>query len=157
MHMPRKRKITLIKVEPNRTNVYSAFAYPGLALPLLATVLKEKGYDVKVYVEAVRKWDWCRILESDLLAITVNSAEVKECYALADQIRARTRAPVVMGGYHVTYMAEEALDHCDYVVRGEGEATLAELTDELLKGDRNVAKILGISYRQDGDVIDNPD
>jgi radical SAM superfamily enzyme YgiQ (UPF0313 family) len=152
-----KKKVTLLKVEPKRTNVYSAFAYPGLALPLLGTVLKEKGYDVKVYVEAVRKWDWERILESDLVGITVNSAEVKECYALADEIRAKTRVPIVMGGYHVTYMAEEALDHCDYIVRGEGEATLAELTDEVLYGDRNVEKLLGVSYRKDGEVIHNPD
>lgn len=152
-----KKKITLIKAEPGRTNVYSAFAYPGLALPLLGTVLKEKGYDVKVYVEAVRKWNWDRILESDLIGLTVNSAEVKECYALADQIRARTRIPVIMGGYHVSYMVPEALDHCDYVVRGEGEATLAELTDELLQGSGNVEKVLGISYKKNGEIINNPD
>lgn len=152
-----KKKITLIKVEPGRTNVYSAFAYPGLALPLLGTVLKEKGYDVKVYIQAIRKWDWDRILESDLVGLTVNSAEVKECYALADQIRARTSIPVVMGGYHVTYLAAEALDHCDYVVRGEGEATLAELADEVLLGSRNVENIQGISFRRNGEVINNPE
>jgi hypothetical protein len=45
-----EKKVTLIKVEPKRANVYSAFAYPGLALPLLGTVLKEKEYDVKIYV-----------------------------------------------------------------------------------------------------------
>jgi radical SAM superfamily enzyme YgiQ (UPF0313 family) len=150
-----KKRITLLKVEPKRTNVYSAFAYPGLALPVLGTVLKNKGYDVKIYVEAVRTWDWDRILQSDLVALTVNSAEVKECYELSDQIRAKTRVPIVMGGYHVTYMIDEALDHCDYVVRGEGEATLAELTDELLCGDCNLGKILGISYRRNGEVIHN--
>lgn len=152
-----KKRITLLKVEPKRTNVYSAFAYPGLALPVLGTVLKNKGYDVKIYIEAVRGWDWNRIIESDLIALTVNSAEVKECYALADQVRAKTNVPIIMGGYHVTYMVEEALDHCDYVVRGEGEATLAELTDELLGGDGKVSNILGISYRRDGEVIHNPD
>jgi len=152
-----KKKVTLIKVEPKRINVYSAFAYPGLALPLLGTVLKNNGYDVRIYVEAVRSWDWDRILESDLVGITVNSAEVKECYDLADEIRAKSRIPIVVGGYHVTFMAEEALGHCDYVVRGEGEATLAELTDELLHGDGKVEGIPGISYRKDGVVIDNPD
>jgi radical SAM superfamily enzyme YgiQ (UPF0313 family) len=153
----RKRKITLIKVEPKRTNVYSAFAYPGLALPLLGTILRARGYDVKVYVEAVQAWDWERILESDLIGITVNSAEVKECYALAGAIRARTRAPIVMGGYHVTYMADEALDHCDYVVRGEADATFAELADELLEGAGDVEAVAGISYRREGVVINNPD
>jgi len=152
-----KKKITLIKVEPGRTNVYSTFAYPGLALPLLGTVLKQKGYDVKVYIEAIRKWNWDRILESDLVALTVNSAEVKECYALADEIRSKTSIPIVMGGYHVTYLAAEALDHCDYVVRGEGEATLAELADELLLGSAKVDNIRGISYRRNGETIDNPE
>jgi len=152
-----KKKITLIKVEPRRINVYSAFAYPGLALPLLGTVLARQGYDVKVYVQAVRAWDWARILESDLIGITVNSAEVKECYELADAIRARTRAPIVMGGYHVTYMADEALDHCDVVVRGEGEATFAEVASELLEGSGTLDRVLGISFQRHGVVVSNPD
>jgi radical SAM superfamily enzyme YgiQ (UPF0313 family) len=152
-----QKKITLIKAEAKRTNVYSAFAYPGLALPVVGTALKNKGYDVKIYIEAIRKWDWQRILESDLVGITVNSAEVKECYALADKIRAEAGIPVVLGGYHVTYMAPEALEHCDYVVRGEGEGTMAELADELLHGDGNVENVLGISYRKNGAIIDNPE
>jgi radical SAM superfamily enzyme YgiQ (UPF0313 family) len=152
-----KKKVTLIKAKPKRTNVYSAFAYPGLALPVLGTVLKQKGYDVKIYVEAIRQWDWDRILTSDLIGITVNSAEVKESYQLADQIRSKTKIPIIMGGYHVTFLPEEALDHCDYVVRGEGEATLAELAEELLEGKRDVEKILGVSYRKKGLVINNTD
>jgi radical SAM superfamily enzyme YgiQ (UPF0313 family) len=152
----RRRKITLIKAEAKRTNIYSAFAYPGLALPVVGTALQERGYDVKIYVEVVRPWDWDRIRESDLIGLTVNSAEVKECYALADRIRAECGAPIVMGGYHVTYMAPEALDHCDYVVRGEGEATMVELADTLLAGDGNVERIAGISYCKNGDVINNP-
>jgi radical SAM superfamily enzyme YgiQ (UPF0313 family) len=152
-----RKRITLLKVEPGRTNVYSAFSYPGLALPVIGTLLKQHGYDVRIYVESVRAWDWSRIEESDLVGITVNSAEVPECYALADEIRTRTRVPIVMGGYHVTYMASEALEHCDYVVRGEGEATMAELADELLQGDGRVDTIHGISYLRDGQVVHNPD
>ena len=32
-----------------------------------------------------------------------------------------------MGGPHVTFLADEAMDFCDYVVRNEGEETLVEL------------------------------
>jgi radical SAM superfamily enzyme YgiQ (UPF0313 family) len=152
-----QKKITLIKAEPKRTNVYSAFAYPGLALPVVGTALKNRGYDVKIYIEAIRKWDWQRIIQSDLVGITVNSAEVKECYALADQIRAETNIPVVLGGYHVTYMVQEALNHCDYVVRGEGEGTMTGLADELLHGGGCIEKVLGVSYRKNGEIIHNPD
>jgi radical SAM superfamily enzyme YgiQ (UPF0313 family) len=152
----RTKKITLLKATPAHTNEYSIFAYPGLALPVLGTVLKHKGYDVKVYVESLHPWDWCRIEESDLIALTVNTAEAMDCFELAGKIRTRTKAPIVMGGYHVTYMARDALDYCDYVVRGEGEATLAELADELLEGDGNVDRIQGISYLRNGEVVDNP-
>lgn len=152
-----KKKVTLIQTEPKRANVYSAFAYPGLALPILGTVLKEKGYNVKVYVEAIRPWDWDRILTSDLIGITVNSSEVKESYLLADKIRVKTKIPIVMGGYHVTFLPEEAMDHCDYIVRGEGEATFAELAEELLEGKQDVEKILGVSWKKQGLLIKNPD
>ena len=152
-----KRKVTLLKVEPKRANVYSAFAYPGLALPLLGTVLKEKEYDVKIYVERFQKWDRDRILASELIGITVNSAEVSECYSLADEIRSKKKIPIVMGGYHVTFLPEEALDHCDFVVRGEGEECFAELVDILIHGDGDVEKIQGISYSKNGTVINNPD
>jgi radical SAM superfamily enzyme YgiQ (UPF0313 family) len=121
-------------------------------------VLKAKGYyDVKIYVEAFGRWDWDRILTSDLIGITVNSAEVKESYLLADKIRSKTKIPIIMGGYHVTFLPEEALDHCDYVVRGEGEATLAELTDVLLYGEGKVENIQGISYRKHALVVNNVD
>jgi radical SAM superfamily enzyme YgiQ (UPF0313 family) len=153
----RPKKITLIKAEAKRTNIYSAFAYPGLALPVVGTALKQRGYDVKIYVESIKGWDWDRIRESDLIGITVNSAEVKECYALGDRIRAEVGVPVVMGGYHVTYMAPEALDHCDYVVRGEGEGTMVNLVDELLQGGRNVDNMPGVSYRKGREIINNPD
>jgi radical SAM superfamily enzyme YgiQ (UPF0313 family) len=152
-----RKKITLLKAEPKRTNVYSAFAYPGLALPVIGTTLKQRGYDVRIYVESVRPWSWDRIVESDLIGITVNSAEVQECYDLADQIRTRTRAPIVMGGYHATYMTAEALEHGDYVVRGEGEETMAELADELLQGSGRADHIQGLSYLRDGRVVNNPD
>jgi len=109
------------------------------------------------YVESVAPLDWDRVRDSDLIGITVNSAEVKECYELADRIRRETSVPIVMGGYHVTYLADEALDHCDVVVRGEGEATFAELVNELLDGDGTIERIAGISFRRHGVVYANPD
>ena len=105
-----RKRITLLKADPRHTTEYSAFSYPGLALPLLGTVLKNRGYDVKVYVESFRGWDWSRIRDSDLVGLTVNTAEALSCWTLARKIRAVTKSPIVMGGYHVTYMAEEALD-----------------------------------------------
>lgn len=56
----------------------------------------------------------------DLVAISSYSAQIFEAYDLADRYR-RRGARVVMGGLHVTALPDEALEHCDAVVVGEGE------------------------------------
>ena len=49
-----------------------------------------------------------------------------------------------MGGPHVTFLADEAMDFCDYVVRNEGEETLIELVD-YLQGRGDLESILGLT------------
>ena len=50
---------------------------------------------------------------------------------IADELR-RRGIPVVIGGSHVTFMADEALEHADYVARGEGgEMIMLELVEAL--------------------------
>lgn len=64
------------------------------------------------------------------------------------------KAIVVIGGVHVTFMAHETLNECpwiDAVVRGEGECSILELSQG-----KSFAQIRGISYRQNGEIIDNP-
>lgn len=58
--------------------------------------------------------------EFDAVAISSFSAQIKEAYQLADRYRALgTR--VILGGLHVTALPDEALQHADAVVIGEGE------------------------------------
>ena len=67
---------------------------------------------------------------------------------------AAPEAIVVIGGVHVTFMAKETLNECpwiDIVVRGEGERPLSELA----KGEP-FSQIQGISYRENGAIVDNP-
>jgi radical SAM superfamily enzyme YgiQ (UPF0313 family) len=56
----------------------------------------------------------------DLVAISSYSAQIFEAYDLADRYR-EAGVPVVMGGPHVSALPEEAIEHCDAVVVGEGE------------------------------------
>ena len=61
---------------------------------------------------------------------------------------------LVVGGYKATEKTEELFKTCpaiNIVVRGEGEETI----QEILKG-APLKSILGISYRQNGNVIHNP-
>lgn len=56
----------------------------------------------------------------DLVAIASFSAQIFDAYAVADHYRARG-VPVVLGGLHVSRLPDEAAQHADAVVIGEGE------------------------------------
>jgi radical SAM superfamily enzyme YgiQ (UPF0313 family) len=71
--------------------------------------------------------------EFDLVAISSFSAQMSEAYRLADRYRAAgTR--VVLGGLHATALPDEAQQHADSVVVGEGEIGWPHLLADLRRG-----------------------
>ena len=69
----------------------------------------------------------------DLVAISSFSAQILEAYQLADRYRARGTV-VVLGGLHVTALPDEAAEHADAVVIGEGEPVWQTLLDDCVAG-----------------------
>jgi radical SAM superfamily enzyme YgiQ (UPF0313 family) len=69
--------------------------------------------------------------EFDLVAISSFTAQIKDAYVLADRYRA-LGTKVVLGGLHVTALAQEALQHADAVVVGEGELGWPEVISDVL-------------------------
>ena len=82
--------------------------------------------------------------EVDLVGISASTPRIKAAYALADLYRAKG-VKVVLGGHHVTAMPDEALDHADAVVIGEGEPGWRRVCDDFLT---NPSRVHGI-YRDD--------
>jgi hypothetical protein len=66
----------------------------------------------------------------DLVAISSFSAQIKEAYKLADRYRA-AGVRVALGGLHVTACSQEAAQHADTIVIGEGEPVWPELLSDL--------------------------
>jgi len=149
-----RKTITLIQPAPSKYNIFSHLKNPSLGLPILGTILDQKGYDVKIYVEGIKEIDWKRVFESDAVGISVNTATYIEGYTIAERIKRRGIA-VIIGGFHVTFFPDEALDYCDYVVRGEGEETIVELLEALEKNS-GLDKVRGISYKSGNRKIHNP-
>ncbi|HEY9787445.1 MAG TPA: radical SAM protein [Candidatus Obscuribacterales bacterium] len=69
----------------------------------------------------------------DLVAISTFSAQVEEAYELSDRWR-KNGTTVVMGGNHVSSLPDEALEHCDCVMIGEGELTWPEMLQDAEAG-----------------------
>jgi radical SAM superfamily enzyme YgiQ (UPF0313 family) len=65
----------------------------------------------------------------DAVAISSFSAQIKEAYKLADRYR-DAGVKVFMGGLHVTARPNEALQHADSVLIGEGESLWPRMLDD---------------------------
>lgn len=138
-------KIALVEAVSDLTHVYSRTYLPRVGLATMAAILHKNGYICDLWIKSMTESEKANLAGYDLVGIGSLSSTIREAYALADALRKKgTR--VVMGGPHVTFLPEEALNHCDYVVRGEGDETLLALVRLLEKG-KNPDALKGISYK----------
>ncbi|HVT06864.1 MAG TPA: radical SAM protein [Polyangia bacterium] len=95
-----------------------------------------------------------------LVGVTVMPGpQVQPAIAISRAIRrAFPAVPIVWGGYFPTLYPDAALNapYVDYVVRGQGEATLAELLDRVDDG-AGVRDVAGLSWKDGGSIVHNPD
>ena len=71
--------------------------------------------------------------EFDVVAISSFTAQMNEAYELADRYRA-AGTTVLLGGLHVTALPEEASQHADAIVIGEGEPSWPTMIRDLQHG-----------------------
>jgi radical SAM superfamily enzyme YgiQ (UPF0313 family) len=138
------KRIVLVEPRALGYHIYTRVVIPRLGPILLGTILRDRGYEVEVYVEELLEPTDEELFSADLVGISTITNTAPRAYEIADRVRAQG-IPVVMGGFHPTFMPDEALDHADYVVRGEGEQTLVELL-EALEGGGNLEAIAGLSW-----------
>lgn len=145
------KKIIIVESKSPGAHVFSRVQIPRLGAILLGTILRDKGYDIKVYVEDIAPIDMKEVMSADYVCISTITSTAIAAYELADKVRA-AGIPVIMGGAHVSFLPEEALEHCDYVIRGEGEYALVELLDAL-DNSKPIDQIKGLSYISDDKVV----
>jgi radical SAM superfamily enzyme YgiQ (UPF0313 family) len=147
----------LVFVEPKSTHlhIYSRICIPRLGSVLLATIMRAKGYDVRVYVEDIHAIDMKEVLSADLVAISAITSTAPQSYRLADTVR-EAGGVAVLGGTHVSFLPEEGLAHADFVVRGEGEFAFQELVEAIQAG-HGFEQIKNLSYLVDGRPVHLPE
>jgi radical SAM superfamily enzyme YgiQ (UPF0313 family) len=106
------------------------FRFPYLSLTTLAALTPE-NVEIVIEDENVQEIDFHNL--PDLVAISIITPLAKRGYAIADRFR-QLSIPVVIGGFHATWMADEAGQHADAVVRGEAEIVWPQVIQDFQKG-----------------------
>ena len=149
------KKFVFVEPKSTHLHIYSRVTIPRLGSVLLATIMRAKGYDVRVYIEDIHPVDMDEVLSADLVAISAITSTAPQSYRLADRVR-EAGAIAVIGGTHTSFLPEEGLQHADFVVRGEGEFAFQELVDAIQAGE-GFEKIQNLSYLVEGRPVHNPE
>jgi radical SAM superfamily enzyme YgiQ (UPF0313 family) len=139
---------------------------PPLGLSYLAATLEKEGFDVEILDNYLleKPIDYIKQRVSDInpkmVGITCSSVTYQQSIETAKAIKEiHPSCKVVMGGPHPSCMPESMLTHpeIDYVVLGEGEQALVELSKSILKENtKNVKNVPNLAYRENGKIVKTP-
>ena len=149
-----KHKITFIEPKAPNLHIFSMFKLPRLGSLVLGAMMKQRGWQVEIIVEERAKINFAELKKSDLVAISTITSTAPRAYAIADRVR-EDGGTVIMGGPHVTFLKDEALEHADFVIRGEGEKALMAFIDAW-EGGRDYSTISNLSMKTPEGNVHNP-
>jgi radical SAM superfamily enzyme YgiQ (UPF0313 family) len=129
-------------VRPNLTDMRSADAMAPLCFAILKGLTPP---DVETVLHDERLEPIPVDEPTDLVAMTVETYTARRAYQLAAEYR-RRGVRVVMGGYHPTFLPDEALEFADAVVEGDAEGLWPQVVADARAGR------LRRRYRRDGFV-----
>lgn len=134
--------------------------YPPLGLMYIAAYLKKYSkHDVEILDAGVEKLGYEGIKKAvkerdpDVVGIYASCFTIYDSYqAVKASKEAKDNVRIVLGGPHVDIYPIEslALSEVDFIVMGEGEATLAELLNYLENKGTQLSEIEGIGYKKNG-------
>ncbi|MFZ1754568.1 MAG: radical SAM protein [Caldilineaceae bacterium] len=121
-------KITFIR--PNMLPVRGRDAMEPLVFAILAGLTPR---DVETVLHDDRLEPILFDEPTDLVALTVETYTARRAYQIATEYRKRG-VPVVMGGYHPTFLPEEARQFADAVVVGDADALWPQVVRDAQRG-----------------------
>ncbi len=148
------KKIVFIEPKPPGEHIFTQFALPRIGIYILATMMKKRGWDVQILVEDITSIDYKELSDANIVGISTITPTAINSYHVANTIR-RMGITVLMGGPHVTFLPEEALEYSDFVIRGEGEIPLMRFIDAW-ETDRDYKAVPNLSYKEGDTYIHNP-
>jgi radical SAM superfamily enzyme YgiQ (UPF0313 family) len=155
------KNILLIEPCSPDFNIFSLIKIPRMGLAILGTLARDAGYNVKIIYQESTPLTHQHIAWADLVGISITTSTAPEGYRLARLVRvtdklSNRKTPIIFGGVHATFEPDEALEHGDFVIRGEAESTFVPFLDALASRTNSHLGIPGLSYSTHGGAIHNP-
>lgn len=105
---------------------------------ILGGIVKKAGHDVEAYEELNGSFDYDRLIRrTDVLCLYTMTSNAPRAYEIADRFKREGHARIIIGGLHASTLPEEALQHADQVMIGEGENSILDCVEG-----RNTDKIV---------------
>lgn len=139
---------------------------PPLGIAYIAAVLEDSGFQVSVTDFNLSGWDADRLIRAlkrerpSILGLSAHTGGYPTALEIARLAKEfNPEVSVVIGGPHASVMHKDVIlePDIDFVVRGEGEYTMLELAQCLLRADGDLGEISGLVYKFDGEVRVNPE
>jgi len=152
--------MNVLLVNPRSSSVFNTFglSLPPIGLLYVAASLEQAGHTVVVKDLAADDdhLDDRDIRRADLVGISADTTRAGKALSIARRVAAIGR-PVVMGGPHPQFMAEEifAAGCVDYIVKGEGELVFTNLLAALQNRD-HVASVKGLIIKDGRHLVETP-
>ncbi len=134
---------------------------PPVGLGYLASVLRERGFKVRIIDDLVEKLSHHELLkkikDSIIVGITSTTPTFNAALRYAKKIKeAFPNIFVILGGVHVTFKPHDAVKHpyVDAVCVGEGEETIVEVAERVESG-KSLEGVRGVVFKQDGKIVEN--
>ena len=163
--MKEKNRIALVN-SPILKGVFSHPLLIPLGLAYLAAVLEREGQEVKIIdcpackISHEQLRNELSSFEPNLIGLTSTTPTYPSAIQSAHVAKETCpQAKIIFGGPHATFMDREILSEeeaVNIVVRGEGEQTLLELSQESPDSEA-IKNIKGLTFRKNGQIIRTPD
>ncbi len=139
-----RKTIAFIEPTGNKTNVFDNYMkLPLMGSLYLGTILKEAGYDVRIFNENIMGHEVDPFaVKADVYCITALSVSANRARMLASQIRETyPDAKILVGGIHASLMPDDFAAVADHIVIGEAEEIIVDVvegkfTEKIVKGSR---------------------
>ncbi len=154
----RLRRINFVEFNAKTNTLGTLMAvFPKYGSLLLASLMRDKGYEVRYFLEGVSDLDFDVITDADVLCLSVFVPALNKVRAFCQRVlQEKPNLTIILGGPQVCFFPETVLDCCSYAVRCEGDEVLPRIIECLNEG-LDTHGLPGISYLKDGQAIHNPE